>query len=85
MEPSKNSNTAGTAGFVLALTSIFLGWIPFFGWVLWVLGLIFSAIGLTRTPRGLAIVGFIISCIGGVFLLSLASILAVFGLASAAQ
>ena len=31
----KKSNGIGTAGFVLALIAIFLGWIPVLGWILW--------------------------------------------------
>lgn len=50
-------NGLGVTGFVLALLGIFLFWVPFLGWLLWVLGLIFSAIGVFKTPRGLAIAG----------------------------
>jgi hypothetical protein len=69
----KKSNGIGTAGFVLALVALFLGWIPFLGWVLWLLGLIFSFIGVFRTPKGLAIAGLAISLIGIIL------IIAVFG------
>ncbi len=58
---AQKSNGIGTAGFVLALISLFLGWIPFLGWVLWILGLIFSFIGVFKKPAGLAIAGLIIS------------------------
>ncbi|HJE87668.1 hypothetical protein [Rikenella microfusus] len=67
----KRSNGIGTAGFILALVTLFLGWIPVFGWILWVLGLIFSAVGVTKRPKGLAIAGLVISLIGIVFLLAL--------------
>ena len=59
-----------TAGFVRALLTLFLGWIPLLGWVMWLLGLIFSAIGLGNAGkldgegRGLAIAGLIISFLG---------------------
>lgn len=69
----KQSNEIGTAGFIIALVTLFLGWIPVFGWILWALGLILSAIGVTKTPKGLAIAGLVISLIGIIF------ILAVFG------
>lgn len=69
----KQSNGIGTAGFIIALVTLFLGWIPVFGWILWALGLILSAIGVTKTPKGLAIAGLVISLIGIIF------ILAVFG------
>jgi hypothetical protein len=66
---TEKSNGIGTAGFVLALIALFLGWIPFLGWIIWMLGLIFSAVGLTRQPKGLAIAGLVISLIGIILLL----------------
>lgn len=57
------SNGIGTAGFILALISIFVGWFPFLGWLIWILGAVFSFIGLFRQPRGLAIAGVIISLV----------------------
>lgn len=59
----KKSNGIGTAGFVLALISLFFGWIAVVGWLLWFLGTLFSFIGLFKKPRGLAIAVFIISFI----------------------
>ena len=56
-QPVPKSNGMGTAGFVLALLALFLGWVPVVGWILWVLGLIFSCVGVFRTPKGLAIAG----------------------------
>jgi hypothetical protein len=67
-ENSKKSNGIGTAGFVLSLVALFLGWIPFFGFIMWLLGLIFSAVGIFRKPNGLAIAGFVISLIGFIIL-----------------
>ena len=64
------SNGIGTAGFVLALIAIFLGWVPVLGWIIWLLGLIFSAVGLTRQPKGLAIAGLVISLVGIVLLIA---------------
>ncbi len=73
----KESNGMATAGFVLALLTVFFGWIPFIGWTTWLLGLIFSAVGLSKANKigvgkGLAIAGLIISLIGVVFLIVLA-------------
>ena len=65
--PKKNG--LGTAGFVLAIIALFLGWIPFLGWVMWFLGLLFSFIGVFKAPRGLAIAGLIISLIGIILLI----------------
>tara|TARA_B100001939_G_scaffold341589_1_gene351430 strand:+ start:459 stop:746 length:288 start_codon:yes stop_codon:yes gene_type:complete len=65
----KKSNGIGTAGFVLALIALFLGWIPFLGWIIWLLGLIFSFVGVFKSPRGLSIAGLIISFIGIIMLI----------------
>lgn len=58
------SNGIGVAGFVLAIIALFLGWIPVLGWILWILGLILSIVGMTRKPKGLSIAGLVISLIG---------------------
>jgi len=60
----KKSNGVGVAGFVLALIALFLGWVPVLGWILWVVGLILSFVGVFKKPKGLAIAGLIISFIG---------------------
>lgn len=58
------SNGIGTAGFVLALIALFFGWVPVLGWIVWVLGLIFSFVGIFKVPRGMAIAGLVISLFG---------------------
>ena len=58
------SNGIGTAGFIMALLSLLLVWLPIINFIIWGLGLLFSFIGLFKRPRGLAIAGFIISSIG---------------------
>lgn len=68
-QPTSHTNGLGVAGFVLALIALFLGWIPFLGWVIWLLGLILSACGMFRKPKGLAIAGLVISLIGVILLL----------------
>ncbi len=68
----KKSNGIGVAGFVLALIAFFLFWVPVLGWILWVLGALFSIIGLFKQPKGFAIAGFIISFIDVIILLLLA-------------
>lgn len=68
----KKGNGIGVAGFVLALVAFFLFWVPVLGWILWILGAVFSIIGLFRQPRGLAIAGFVISFIDVIVLLLLA-------------
>lgn len=75
-QPPK-SNGIGTAGFVLALVALFLGWAPVLGWVTWLLGLIFSFVGIFKSPKGLAIAGLIISFIGIILLLFVSAAIAV--------
>lgn len=60
-------NGIGIAGFVCAVCAVLLGQ-SFGAMGLWLLGLIFSSIGLSRRPRGFAIAGFVISIAGIVFL-----------------
>lgn len=67
-QQKNESNGTGTAGFVLALIALFLGWIPIFGWILWLLGLVLSFIGIFKKPKGLAIAGLVISLIGIILL-----------------
>lgn len=62
-EQRYKSNGMGTAGFILALLGLLLAWVPVLGWILWFLGVIFSLIGLFRSPRGLAVVGIVLSLI----------------------
>ncbi len=78
----KKSNGIGTAGFVIAIISLFIGWIPFVGWVIWFLGLIFSFIGLFKSPKGFAIAGLVISLFWIVIFVFLMGML---GLSSLAQ
>lgn len=42
--PSQSNNSMGTAGFVLALITTVVGWIPYVGWLIWLLAVVFSAI-----------------------------------------
>ena len=69
------SNGMGVAGFVCALLAILLCWIPVLDWILWILGLIFSIIGMTKQPKGLAIAGLVLSLIGLIFLVVLIGII----------
>ena len=62
-EESRKSNGLGTAGFVLALLARLGCWIPVLNWILWLLGFIFSFIGIFKSPRGLAIAGLCISLV----------------------
>lgn len=63
------SNGMGIAGFVLALLSLMFFWTPVLDWILWILGAVFSFIGVFRRPRGLAIAGLCISFVGIIMLI----------------
>lgn len=76
----RRSNGMGTAGFVLALIAFFFGWIPVLGWIIWLLGLIFSIVGVCRQPRGLAIAGLVIS---GIWIIALIIVVATMGVSIA--
>lgn len=70
----KAKNGLGVAGFILALIGLFTGWIPVAGWIIWILGAVFSIIGLFKRPKGLAIAGTIISVVGVTILIILTNI-----------
>ncbi len=78
--PVQDSNPLGTAGFVLSIVAILLACIPFLGFIIWLLGLIFSIIGATKQPKGFAIAGLIISLIGLILLILM--IVGLFGLSA---
>lgn len=72
----KKSNGMGTAGFVLALLALVFSWAPFVNFIIWVLGLLFSFIGVFKQPRGLAIAGLVISLIGIIIIITVFGALA---------
>ncbi|WP_302760196.1 hypothetical protein [Christensenella hongkongensis] len=62
------STGCAAAGFVSALIGLILCWVPFFGAILLLLGLIFSIVGIALSKsrgegRGLAIAGLVLSLI----------------------
>lgn len=48
----------------MSIIAIVLCWIPILGQILWLLGVVFSAIGIFKKPKGFAIAGLVISFIG---------------------
>lgn len=67
--PATDKNNIGIAGFVLAILGVVFCWVPVLSWILWILGAIFSLIGLRKEPRGLAIAGTVITFIDLILLL----------------
>jgi len=62
MENITNRNAKGITGFILSLVSIVCIFIsPGISIVLSILGIVFSSIGLSKQPKGLAIAGLVIS------------------------
>ena len=57
------SNSIGTAGFIIALLGLVFCWVPVVNLILWLLGLIFSVVGLFKSPRGMAIAGLVLSIV----------------------
>ena len=62
-EQRYKSNGLGTAGFITSLLGLLLSWVPILGWILWLVGVLLSLIGVFKSPRGLAITGLILSLI----------------------
>lgn len=58
-EPQRNG--VGTAGFVLSITGLVLCWVPVLKWLLLIPSILLSLIGMTKSPRTLAVIGAIIS------------------------
>jgi hypothetical protein len=73
---SKPSNGIGVAGFVLALIGLLFCWVPVLNVILWILGLVFSFVGVFKKPKGLAIAGLCISCIAIIIMISLVGLFA---------
>lgn len=73
---SEPGNGLAVAGFVCSLVSLVLFWVPGFNFILLVLGIVFSAIGLSRANkrnaphRSLAIAGLVIALVSGALLVS---------------
>ncbi len=57
----KSPGFFGTVGFVFAILALLLCWIPILNCTLWVLGVIFSCIGMFLPRKGFAIAGLIVS------------------------
>lgn len=67
--PQQGKNGIAIAGFVLALIGVFVSWVPVFGWIIWILGALFSLVGVFKQPRGFAIAGLCCSFIDLILLL----------------
>lgn len=68
-------NGMAVTGFICSLVSIVLFWVPFLNFIVWILGIVFSAVGLNKANkhqlpyRGLAIAGLVIALVPGTLLI----------------
>ena len=62
MAPTQ-TNGLGIAGFVLSLVGLLFCWIPFFDAIISIIGVILSAFGMKKQPKGLAIAGLAIGIV----------------------
>lgn len=65
----KESNTIGKAGFFINLVALVLGMTgigAILGFILWIIGTLFSFIGLFKRPRGMAIAGMVLAILGAI-------------------
>ena len=69
-QTEKRSNGIGTAGFILALLGVIFSWIPILNWILWIVGLILSFVGVFGKPKGLAIAGLCLSLLGIILIIA---------------
>ena len=81
------SNGMAIAGLVLAICAIAVSWLPGVNFVCWILGLIFSILGLRNANRGapyrgLAIAGLVISLAGIVLIIVLIIVLGLVAVAA---
>jgi len=70
MSDVKRKNGIGIAGLVLSIVGFVFCWLPIFNFILWVLGFVFSLIGVFKKPKGASIAGLIISGIWWIVLLT---------------
>lgn len=71
----KQRNGIGLTGFILSLVCLFTSWAPGLNIVMWILGLVFSAVGVFKKPKGFAIAGLAISMISILVIIILAAAL----------
>lgn len=68
--PTPKKNDMGLSGFIVSIVALLLFWIPIMGAIFWLLGLIFSCVGLAKKPKGYAIAGLVISLVSLLFFIA---------------
>lgn len=72
---TKQKNGIGLTGFILSLVCLFASWAPGVNIVMWILGLVFSAVGVFKKPKGFAIAGLAISLVSILLIIILSAII----------
>lgn len=85
MTSKEETSGMAIASLVLGIISLFLGWIPVFGWLIVILAVTFGFLALRSIKedssikgRGLAIAGIILACIPIFFTILLAALTGLF-------
>lgn len=68
-------NILGVLGFVLAVFSLFIAVKSTLGYPVWIVGSVFSIVGLSKESKGFAIAGTIISFLALIAFFALATLL----------
>lgn len=63
MMEEKEMNILGILGFVLSVFSLFIAVKTTLGYPVWIIGMVFSVVGLSKERKGFAVAGVIISFI----------------------
>ena len=71
----RKKNGIGLTGFIMSIVCLVTSWAPGLNIVMWILGLVFSAVGVFRKPKGFAIAGLTISMISLLVIILLAAII----------
>lgn len=71
----EKKNGIGLTGFILSIVCLLTSWAPGLNIVMWILGLVFSAVGVFKKPKGFAIAGLTISLISLLVIILLAAVI----------
>ena len=75
VKEQKAKNGIGLTGFILSILCLVISWAPGLNIVMWILGLVFSAVGVFKKPKGFAIAGLVISMISLLVIILLAAVI----------
>ncbi|MBL0387132.1 hypothetical protein JJB07_10760 [Tumebacillus sp. ITR2] len=79
-QPQKSGGGLAIAGMIVGIVGLIFCWIPFFGFIVNLTGLILSAFGMKSNERGMAVAGLVMTIIGLLVAL-LVTVLMIFAIA----